>query len=439
MLRIKFLLRQPSRPGVKAIYATVRFNNITVIFYPGISIHTSAWVRKNGINKPRETPENYDLIDFLNDFAKLIRETYKDLQAKMPNKVIDPALFKKAVYAKHLGEQVVKAIAPVKEARVLIIDFMQTMIDDSKNKKRLSQDGKALTPATISTYESTKKHLAAFELKRKRKYYLTDIDQKLLDSLYSYFTDDLKMAFNGVGKYMKTFRTMMNYARHKKLIGSDVLIDNKVKVTHESPENIYLAEKDIADLYAIKEFDSALYEVVRDLFVIGCLTGLRFSDYSTLSKARISNGFIVLTQQKTQGKVTIPIHPIVQDILDKYPNGLPKCPPNQVFNRYLKDIGKKLPQLNTDFEKVLTREGVPDPKIYKKYELLCSHTARRSFATNQYLNGVPAITIMSITGHNTEKSFLTYIKADSLQHAMLLAEHWKKRKKGNDGADGVAA
>jgi len=146
-----------------------------------------------------------------------------------------------------------------------------------------------------------------------------------------------------------------------------------------------------------------------------------------------------LTQQKTQNRVTIPIHPTVKEILAKYPNGLPKCPPNQVFNRYLKDLGKKLPQLDTDFEKVLTRGGVADPKTYKKYELLQSHTARRSFATNEYLNGTPTITIMAITGHRTEKSFLAYIKADSLQHAMLLAEHWKKRKKDNDRAEGVAA
>jgi hypothetical protein len=124
--------------------------------------------------------------------------------------------------------------------------------------------------------------------------------------------------------------------------------------------------------------------------------------------------------------------------LAKYPNGLPKCPPNQVFNRYLKEIGKKLPQLDTDFEKVLTRGGVPDKNILKRYMCLQSHTARRSFATNEYLNGTPTITIMAITGHKTEKSFVAYFKANSLQHAMLLAEPWKKRKKDDDN-EGVAA
>ena len=432
MLRIHFLLRQPKKKGVRAIYATVRYQNQTAILYPCLSVHVDYWVSKKGISKPKDIPENNNLKDSLSDFERLIRDTHLELQRLTPNTVVSPKLLKMAAYSKHLGSQIEKTILPVKESRVLIADFIQTMIDDSRNKKRFSLDGKALTESTISTYETTKKHFLNFQAKQSRSYYLTDIDQKLIDNLTGYFTDDLKMAFNGVGKYMKTFRTMMNYARQKKLIGADVLIDNKVRVTHESPDNIYLNDTDIADMMAIKEFDTPLYEIVRDLFVIGCLTGLRFSDYSTLLKARIENGFISLTQQKTQNRVTIPIHPMVKEILAKYPNQLPTCPPNQVFNRYLKEIGKKLPQLDTDFEKVLTRGGVPDKNILKRYMCLQSHTARRSFATNEYLSGTPTITIMAITGHRTEKSFLTYIKANSLQHAMLLAEHWRKRKKDDN-------
>lgn len=438
MLRTKFLLRQPNRPGVKAIYATARFKNQTAILYPGISIHTDAWIRKKGENKPKEIPENYDLIDFLNDFAKLMRETYKELQAKGPNSIISAKLFKTAVYSKHLGEQVDKALAPKKEVRVLIADFFQTFIDDSHNKKRLGQDGKVIMSGTIATYETCKNHFLEFQNKRGRKYFLTDLDQKLIDAFSAYFINEKKLAYNGVGKHMKTFKSLLNYARQKKIISSDAMLDIKIKVTRESPESIYLTEKDITDFMAIKEFDSPLYEVVRDLFVIGCKTGLRYSDYSNLSKARIENGFIYLTQIKTQGRVTIPIHPLAEQIISKYPDGLPVAPPNQVFNRYLKDLGKKLPQLNTDFEKVLTRGGVPDPKTYKRFELLCSHSARRSFATNEYLNGTPTITIMKITGHKTEKSFLTYIKADALEHAMLLAEQWRKRKRNDDESKAMA-
>ncbi len=428
MLKIHFLLRQPQKKGIKAIYATVRYKSQTAILYPGISIHTDVWLRKKSVNKPKDIPENYHLKDKLHDFEKLIQQTYMELQAKCTNSIVSPNLLKKAVYAKHLTGEVNDALAD-KDKRILITDFFQTMIDDSKNKKRLSQEGKALTSSTISTYETTKKHFIEFQNKQRRKYYLSDIDQKLIDGFTHYLSVELKMASNGSGKYMKNFRSMMNYARKMKLIGADMLIDNKVKVTQETTDSIYLSMSDIADMMAIQDFETPLYETVRDLFVVGCMTGLRFSDYSTLFLARFEECFIYKTMIKTQGKVVIPIHSIVKQILAKYPNGLPACPPNQVFNRYLKEIGKKLPQLNTDFEKTLTRSGVPDSHVYKKYDLLVSHTARRSFATNEYLNCTPTVTIMAITGHKTEKSFLAYIKAEPLQHAMLMMDRWDKGDK----------
>ena len=61
----------------------------------------------------------------------------------------------------------------------------------------------------------------------------------------------------------------------------------------------------------------------------------------------------------------------------------------------------------------------------KKFEMISSHTARRSFATNLYNDGYPAISIMHITGHKTESSFLKYIKTSPEEHAKKLRKHWK--------------
>ena len=63
----------------------------------------------------------------------------------------------------------------------------------------------------------------------------------------------------------------------------------------------------------------------------------------------------------------------------------------------------------------------------KKYQLLTTHTARRSFATNLYLSGFPSISIMKITGHTTEKSFMKYIKITPTENAKLLQLHWDKQ------------
>lgn len=58
-----------------------------------------------------------------------------------------------------------------------------------------------------------------------------------------------------------------------------------------------------------------------------------------------------------------------------------------------------------------------------KYKLVSSHTARRSFATNAYLAGVPTISIMKITGHKTESAFMKYIKISGKENAVKLKGH----------------
>ena len=83
---------------------------------------------------------------------------------------------------------------------------------------------------------------------------------------------------------------------------------------------------------------------VRDLFLIGCCTGLRFSDLSLLSSDNIDNVESVITIKtvKTGRTVVIPFgNAIVRQILQKYDNELPRVPSNQKFNDYIKEIAKK--------------------------------------------------------------------------------------------------
>ena len=66
-------------------------------------------------------------------------------------------------------------------------------------------------------------------------------------------------------------------------------------------------------------------------------------------------------------------------------------------------------------------------KKYPKYELISSHTARRSFCTNAYKDNIPTLAIMAISGHKTEQAFLKYIKADSKEHAEKVLKIWQEK------------
>lgn len=152
-----------------------------------------------------------------------------------------------------------------------------------------------------------------------------------------------------------------------------------------------------------------VHEQVRDVFLVGCFTAMRFSDYSTIDPSSILNNRLEFVQKKTGGKVTIPIHPVVNTILKKYDNALPKVPKNNEFNRIIKLVGEKLPCLHVPFTKQVTYGRELKELVDMKFNFLQTHTARRSFCSNEYLKVTDPLIIVSISGRRSHKSFMRYI------------------------------
>ena len=101
---------------------------------------------------------------------------------------------------------------------------------------------------------------------------------------------------------------------------------------------------------------------------------------------------------------------------------MPKVISNQKFNQYIKDVCK-LAKLDDTMIIEQTKGSLKVKEKQPKYELVTAHTARRSFATNAFVAGVPTISIMKITGHKTEKVFMNYIKISGQENAKKLQLH----------------
>lgn len=190
----------------------------------------------------------------------------------------------------------------------------------------------------------------------------------------------------------------------------------------EQTTAVYLNEKELQTLYKLDLSDSKKLNNVRDWFLIAAYTGLRFSDFSRLTEDNIKNDVISIKTQKTGVNVVVPIHTIVKSILEKHNYTLPKVMSNQKFNEYIKDVCKEAEILDP----ILVEETKGNTKVrrsYEKYKLVSAHTARRSFATNAFLAGVPTIQIMKLTGHKTEKVFMKYIKISESENAKKLQLH----------------
>ena len=329
---------------------------------------------------------------------------------------------------KNILDKELKGIEPEKEIKKTLFFFFEELIEHTKTGVRLQpSSGKPYSKATVQVYSNTLRRIKEFATLYRRNIDFETVNIDFYTDFTKYLTKRLKLASNTIGKDIKTLKVVMNEATERGLNTNLQYKSRKFSVTRENTDAIYLTEKEVLELESLGLTNNKKLDNVRDLFLVGCYTGLRYSDYSILKPEQINDGFIETTQIKTGEPVVIPIHPTVEKIIVKYNGKLPRSISNQKTNEYLKELGKLMPSLSATTSKTFTKGGMKVTQTFEKWEVLCSHTARRSFATNEYLAGTPTITIMAITGHKTEKAFLRYIKLTPNEHAKLLKLHWQKR------------
>lgn len=308
-----------------------------------------------------------------------------------------------------------------------LVEFFELFIRDCENGVRLSPKRQRIKPKSMHTYYTSLSYLKKFQVAKEQEYVLTECNQKDIDAFSDFLIIDHELAMNTHAKVMMDILQIIKYAVQLKKLPPSRLVELKFDTRREETDSIYLTEPEILELLAIDDFTDPVHQQVRDVFVVGCFTGMRFSDYSTLDTKAIRNNRLEIVQQKTGSKVTIPIHPTVRQILEKYNYALPEVPPNNEFNRIIKLVGAKLPCLHVSFVIQITYKRERKQVKMLKYDFLQTHTARRSFCSNEYLRGTDAMVIMAISGHRSHKSFMRYIKVSGEQFADKLEQIWAER------------
>ncbi len=426
LMTISFYLTRPEAKTDTAIFARICYNGFKVKYYAPEKINPKYWSKETQRAKQseklfKEYPEfNQRLNLWESDVKNIFRTWVNDNAGTIPNPETLRLILDKGL----------KGVEPKKEIEKTFYFFFEQLIDQMKAGIRLQPNtGKPFSKATIFVYSITLKRLKEFSAIYKQKIDFQTINLEFYSDFMKYLIKDLKLASNTIGKYIKIVKAVLGEATERGLNTNLQFKSRKFSVTSENTGAIYLTENEIKELENLDLSGNKRLENVRDLFLVGCYTGLRYSDFSILKPEQINDGFIETTQMKTGDAVVIPIHLTVERILTKYNGQLPRSISNQKTNQFLKELGKLLPSLNVTTSKTYTKGGLRVTQNHQKWEVLCSHTARRSFATNEYLAGTPSITIMAITGHKTEKAFLRYIKLTPNEHAKLLKLHWQNRKK----------
>lgn len=268
-------------------------------------------------------------------------------------------------------------------------------------------------PGTIKSKNGVLATLQAYEKDTRQRIRLERVDMDFYQSFVRW--SEQRHRINQTGKVIKEVKAVMRHAYDQGL-HNNLAWDNKhFNVLREDIKAIALTEEELRSLAELSL--NGRDKHYRDVFLVGCYTALRISDYKRLSPEHIKRRLdkdnqpydaIVITTQKTKVEVVIPIAEEILPIL-KDPAFFGGRIIEQKFNKTIKGLCE-LAKLKDEEEVVRVVKGRKVTKRLKRYEMVTSHTARRTGATYLYYRGWPVHDIMQITGHKTEKAFLKYLK-----------------------------
>lgn len=449
MASVNYLLTNP-KAELTTVYAIINYGLYTIVergkglgrnkdkkylrlkYTTPVSVPVALWNAKEfRVEYGDQLADNEAQIE---GTEKAIKTSAKKEQSEMNSKLLEFRLHVERI----VNDLTMDGVLPSRESVKLELDriYNPDRIDESgvEGKRDFSKMNlvqfidhmintlSTLKESTIKSYMVVRKNLQEYQTKHKTVVTPLTADEDFYHSFVKYLTAE-GLAKNTIGTRIKIVKTVLNYASEKKGVKySDAFRKKSFAKPSEETDSIYLNVDELHAIDSLVMLPKSL-EKVRDMFLVECDTGLRYSDIFRLSAENITEeGLIKIMTQKTSTTIFAPMTPRVKRIFEKYDYQLPKPICNQNYNKYLKNIAK-MAGITAPVTRTRTIRGVLTTTTVPKYQRVSSHTARRSFATNAYIAGLPTFSIMKITGHKTEEAFLLYIRISAEESAKKMAEH----------------
>ena len=461
-----YFLRTKKEKGTASVYLRVQKRNpkLNILVCSKVSVDIQQWdkvtqdvAKWNDYCKTQDGRKVKETLDSISSaIDNLISQGIYD-KARI-DEVVEDVVFRKERERQRIQEeeerQEQERLRLIKEQeeearKADVILFLENFLEGIKNG-RIKNKAENYTPNTCKVWSNFLGILKRFI--QISPFTWKDINKALADRFVSFMEKNGYMV-TSINKYIICFKAMIQNAMdqelHNNLIALRAFSKKKIQETDKAKE-IYLTKTELQALYEMPL--EGLKDKVRDVFLVGCYTCQRFSDYARLEKENFTKTakgtkVVRIVQEKTGNDVVIPIlNDNLLHIAEKYGYDIPKVN-DVILNRYIKQILKELsstvPSLARKERTLLTmkerekeKQGLVsferDNKGYvikPRYELVSSHTARRSGITNLYLSGnFDTYQMMSISGHRDEKTFYEYIKLSSDEVADSIAKKMDERK-----------
>ena len=273
-----------------------------------------------------------------------------------------------------------------------------------------------LTEATLTEFVAYMRDSKKLRTPRKKKGERDDYDQEDLVGLKN-STIEKKLGYLRWFLNWATDRSYNTNLDYKKFHPTLKMTQRKV---------IYLTKEEIARVRDLELSESQAYlDPIRDIFLFCCFSGLRHSDVNNLRRSDIKGDHIEVTTVKTADSISIELNKVTRDILEKYKDtpfkdnkALPNYT-NQAMNRDIKELCK-LAGINEEIRVTTYKGNVRTDKIQPKWELVGTHTGRRTFIVNALSLGITPNIVMKWTGHSDYKAMKPYIDiVDSIKASSM--------------------
>ena len=332
--------------------------------------------------KQQQQPENQKIIQSL---VKKQRDII--YQYRLENGTNPPREHVKA----KMRDELIARNATLQDYLKEFMGFKQTEVKHGNIKQQ-----------SLVDYTNLQSSISGFENTNKKKLQLTNVTEDMVNRLKLYLVKK-GLNNNTIKKRLKSFKIFLNYCVSKKYLKLNFDY-SRIKIKTYDPTIVTLTE---AEFQQLKVWDAGKYQKVKDLFIFGILTSLRYSDLVGVREHHITNDNIVKKSEKTDIQQIIPLNRISREILERYNYNL-QLYTTQTYNRLLKKMGQESAIFSAEVVLVEQRGNQRNEVRKQKWECLESHTARRTFITRAITKGIPLNVIMGITGHTRIETLSRY-------------------------------
>lgn len=380
-------------------------NSKKIVFYPGLKCKPKNWDKKK-MRFKRGHPYWVEGNAILDNISTKVSSYL--MQAKVNGKSVSVADIKE-----HLME-----ITGKSQKVSNFMDFVEKLIKERKQDSKFA-DG------TVTAYGQTFNKLKKYRKETRRDIDFSDIDIEFLNQFISWCYNEEDLSRNTVAKHVKHLKVFMDAAADRGYHDNLAYRRKSFSLTEYEPGFVWLT---MAELKQLKkhQYESPRLARVRDLLLVACFTGLRYSDFVRIGRNTIysRNGteiiqlFDVKSRKKKQ--LYIPVHPIVKELLVKYDYELPFISDVKI-NAYVKEacqvagINQKVTLLKDD-------KGNEKEVTGPKWKFITTHTGRRSLITNWLLANQPIEDLRKMTGQSMQ-TLIRYNKISAEANAIKISKN----------------